>query len=736
MTMMLLPRHDGTLPRGGGNTMIGTVVAAALAASTFGAPDTLVIPPADSVTVATVQGRASLGYDQLRPVGLGQAVHVDGFALDDGRSLDLRLERFDVLAPGATVVVVDGDRQREVRPPVVLLRGTVAGKPDSQVVLGIAPDAVNGFVRLADGMHVVSSHPGERPDLAVTDMRHLEIGSAFCGYDPHDPVLNPDGPAIVEMSDHPLGSTAPCRVVKLAIETDYEFTNDLFGGSTNAAAAYAMTLIGAASEIYANDVNVRLMIGYMRLWTENDDPYSAGGLSSSLNEFRDTWEQMWQIDRDLAHMLSGRTIGGGIAWLGSLCRLDLGYSVAGNLNGSFPLPLEDNHDDNWDVIVVAHELGHNLGSGHTHDSYVPPIDGCGQGVCGSAENGTIMSYCHQCDGGISNIRLGFHPRVIDRILDYLDDGATCNVDSGANAVDDKAITGAGVPVLVDVLLNDLAVSCEEPVIGTVVPTTDAGGTVELVPADQDFPRDRLRITPGDVDGSELTRYVLVGGSVGSVKVEVRQLRAADEPGALQAGLDTAYYALSAPSALPDFEQLTPYATDAVSQLSYASTDGDFVTSGRDNEVGAVFTGYVEVASAGDWTFYTESDDGSRLFIGEDAVVDNDGLHGMAEEAGTIGLDAGLHEIRVEFFENGGGAGLLVRYQGPGQPKSIVPPAAWFRPASCAADLTGEGLVGFSDLSVLLQAWGACGAVCPEDLDGDGDVGFTDLAALLAIWGPC
>ena len=50
-----------------------------------------------------------------------------------------------------------------------------------------------------------------------------------------------------------------------------------------------------------------------------------------------------------------------------------------------------------------------------------------------------------------------------------------------------------------------------------------------------------------------------------------------------------------------------------------------------------------------------------------------------------------------------------------------------------SDLDGDGDVGFSDLLILLSAWGPCAAACPADLDGDGVVGFGDLLFLLADW---
>ena len=53
-----------------------------------------------------------------------------------------------------------------------------------------------------------------------------------------------------------------------------------------------------------------------------------------------------------------------------------------------------------------------------------------------------------------------------------------------------------------------------------------------------------------------------------------------------------------------------------------------------------------------------------------------------------------------------------------------------------ADLDGDGVVGFADLSELLTAWGPCppSAPCPTDLDGDGGTAFADLTRLLGAWG--
>ncbi len=65
------------------------------------------------------------------------------------------------------------------------------------------------------------------------------------------------------------------------------------------------------------------------------------------------------------------------------------------------------------------------------------------------------------------------------------------------------------------------------------------------------------------------------------------------------------------------------------------------------------------------TFQTTSDDGTRIYVHDNPVVNNDGLHGMDEARGIIGLRAGLHPIRVEWSSETGSRGLEVAWDGRG-----------------------------------------------------------------------
>ncbi len=118
-------------------------------------------------------------------------------------------------------------------------------------------------------------------------------------------------------------------------------------------------------------------------------------------------------------------------------------------------------------------------------------------------------------------------------------------------------------------------------------------------------------------------------------------------------------------ALPDFTALTPIATGT------SNTIGVSVT-GQTETFGLVFTRQLTVATSATFEFSTTSDDGSRLYIDNNLVVDNDGLHAAATVTGSIALAAGSYDLRVEFFEKFGGQTLDVAYRAGGAAFSPIP----------------------------------------------------------------
>jgi poly(3-hydroxybutyrate) depolymerase len=108
-----------------------------------------------------------------------------------------------------------------------------------------------------------------------------------------------------------------------------------------------------------------------------------------------------------------------------------------------------------------------------------------------------------------------------------------------------------------------------------------------------------------------------------------------------------------------------------------------------------FTGYVYVNIGGNWTFYTASDDGSKLFINNTLVVNNDYLQGTTERSGMYNFaQAGWYPIRIEYFEKAGGQQLEVSYQGPkGSTAKMIIPANSFA-------TTSQGIITPSSIPVV------------------------------------
>jgi len=95
---------------------------------------------------------------------------------------------------------------------------------------------------------------------------------------------------------------------------------------------------------------------------------------------------------------------------------------------------------------------------------------------------------------------------------------------------------------------------------------------------------------------------------------------------------------------------------------------------REKHWGIMFRGHIRIPSTGIYEFTTASDDGSRMWIGDTLVVDNDLPHSFKAERGVIALQAGLHPIRVAFFENWGGFDLRVTWREIGHPETAIPAA--------------------------------------------------------------
>jgi hypothetical protein len=127
----------------------------------------------------------------------------------------------------------------------------------------------------------------------------------------------------------------------------------------------------------------------------------------------------------------------------------------------------------------------------------------------------------------------------------------------------------------------------------------------------------------------------------------------------------------------------------------ATVNFDWGAGSPDPSIGADtfsvrWTGQVEATTTATYTFYTVSDDGVRLWVNGQLLINNWTNHGATENSGTIALTAGQkYDVKMEFFDGGGGAVAKLLWSAPTIAKQVIPKSQLY-PAGAAA---GTGLTG-------------------------------------------
>lgn len=347
-------------------------------------------------------------WTRFNTVEIGGRTEVE-IPIRGSETVTLDVERYTVMdAKSRLMAMTDQGPKPIPLPESVLLKGTVRGYPGSYATLALYPGLALGRIDLGNGTTYVLS------PLTVSLPTSVAIVPVSSLIEPeHVPcaVVDEGSPDVGRRTkDDADVQAAVLRRVTLALEGDTPYYLD-HGSNLTVATAYAEAVIAASSAIYERDVEAQLYIGQLLIWTTTD-PYPGTNSTNLLTQFRDYWRTNHTgVNRAVAVLLSGQNGIGGVAYLNSLCSQQWGYAVAG-LNNNVTYPRTGYV---WDTDVTCHELGHNIGSPHTHScSWNPPIDSCytAEGTCFTGTKavlGTIMSYCHLTPSGT---QLVFHPRVV------------------------------------------------------------------------------------------------------------------------------------------------------------------------------------------------------------------------------------------------------------------------------------------------------------------------------------
>lgn len=344
--------------------------------------------------------------------------------LNQREIITLDLVKVDLFADGFQVFT-SGDQKAYPYIKGVYYRGVVQGFEQSSLAsISIFENEIMGSFTTGDGNIVI------QPGYDVPGQMILYNDHDFNTNTPFECLTDELQPVQKEMEQRGVQNAGDC--VRVYIECDYALHNNK-GGVTNTT-NWITSVFNNVKTLYANE-SINTAISEVFVWT-SEDGYSKTNSVTALNQFK---TKRPSFNGDLAHLaaLGGNNIGG-VAWLDVLCS---SYKYAySNISSTY----QNVPTYSWTVEVMTHEMGHNLGSNHTHWCGWPggAIDNCytTEGGCAKGpappNGGTIMSYCHLTNYGI-NFNNGFGPLPGDKIRSEVNAatclGQSCGGGGGCNA---------------------------------------------------------------------------------------------------------------------------------------------------------------------------------------------------------------------------------------------------------------------------------------------------------------
>lgn len=350
----------------------------------------------------------------------------------DGALVRLQLVKAKAVTESFRVVLASNPDVAFPYNPGLFYWGIVEGMEHSLAAIAVTEHEVMGFFQTSDGLFTLGRMDGQSQPL------HILYATA-------DLQVIPDFACHTNDDEHYIGHDEEGQLrqsggncVRMYVEVDHDIV--VGKGGVQQATDYVLGAFSQVAIMYANE-DIDLVVSEILVW-DVSDPYTGPNTSNYLTQFRNHLNGNY--NGDLAHLV-GYAGGGGIAYLDVLCNsfFGVGYSAINASYNNVPTY-------SWTIMVLTHEIGHNLGSHHTHacvwNGNNTAIDGCGP-AAGYSEgcngplpaNGTVMSYCHLIGGVGIDLNLGFGPQPGDLIRNRVNNAA-CLSSCGSTNWNDAGIT--------------------------------------------------------------------------------------------------------------------------------------------------------------------------------------------------------------------------------------------------------------------------------------------------------
>ncbi len=336
-----------------------------------------------------------------------------------GQSLTVLLERQAISGMESRLLTSKNSEEAEPLPTGYFYRGILKDQPGSMAAFSFYDDQTIAIMSTPELGNMVLGKMQAANKYTENELPHilyyeneLPRNSGFhCGVPDLDyqhllPEQQFIGPDTIYSSR--------CKVIKVFLECDYRLYTD-YNGSTTQVRNYITGLFNVVKTLYYNEF-VNIEISDIMVWT-TPDPFLHSDLASIIYHYAGYRQN--NFTGNLAQLVTTYPPQqqGGIAFLSTLCQPFNGqagpHSFAFIYRNYSQLPTYS-----WSVEVMTHELGHNLGSPHTHACAWGPARNMALDNCQPPENnacapgpqpiggGTIMSYCHLTGIGI-NFSKGF-----------------------------------------------------------------------------------------------------------------------------------------------------------------------------------------------------------------------------------------------------------------------------------------------------------------------------------------
>ena len=382
----------------------------------------------------------------------------------NGQQITLNLYKVDLFFDGFHL---DTDKQKNVPyQKGVYYRGVIKGDYTSIASFNFFTNELNGVVSNSQLSNLVIGRLDKKSnttDYVIYSDANLKANNNFrCNYK--------DKPSKMVTSLQKNATITRCATIYFEIDYDLYTDNN---SSTTDTTNWMTSVFNNVQTIYFND-GITVSLKSMYIWT-TVDPYVGSGTSST--DFLYKFHQVRPIfDGDVGQLVSIEPQGlGGVAiGINGICTQDnYSYSDVSFSYASVPTY-------SWTIEVVTHELGHLLGSPHTHacvwNGNDTAIDNCGSSVFGSGSEGyscistpaiiptsggTIMSYCHLVNSVGINFSNGFGPQPATAILDAINSGTCLSTDcinTCINSVASVMVTNVTTTTALLTFVDSLATS--------------------------------------------------------------------------------------------------------------------------------------------------------------------------------------------------------------------------------------------------------------------------------------